>query len=82
MEPNGNIIGYVINYKFFERDCRSSGNIRTNQTNVTTEFATLENLYPNWNYTISVAAKTAIGLGPSSENMVLKTSSFCKYVLF
>ena len=83
--PNGIITDYMIIYEYYERICRGHGNkIRANETityskqdnvhAVRNTSYVLENLYPFWNYTISIKARTSKGYGPASVNRTYITS--------
>ena len=78
--PNGTIIEYMIVYEYYERVCRGYGN-KISATKTITTYSkqdisdaasntsfVLDKLYPFWNYTITIKARTSKGYEPASHH--------------
>lgn len=66
-DRNGIIIGYVIHYVHFLTG--ESLSVQTHDTNMT-----ISELQPHTLYTFSIAAVTAVGIGPFSQHLQIQTS--------
>ncbi|XP_069132644.1 cell adhesion molecule DSCAML1-like [Argopecten irradians] len=76
----GPIVLYEVRYIYLERICnggRSTGDVTTQYTNCTPSsgrtVCPIDNLYPYWNYSISVRAYTSVGPGNWSDTLLQQT---------
>ena len=90
LNPNGEVIQFKISYQFNIQKCRGEGESRTKHTilNVTDTWTennnisyTIEPVYPAWNYTVWIQARTSKGFGKASAEKHLKTIESSMYNL-
>lgn len=81
IERNGIVKEYKIFYQYPERQC--SSDLKTVKNNLTTNspstYMTLdsgEEIYPYWNYNITVAAVNSIGTGGKSSTIEVTTDEY------
>lgn len=72
-EQNGNITGYEI-----ELTNLDSADVKIFETTATTFL--IESLRPHTVYSVTVAARTAVGIGPFSEAAVFQTKEDGKHM--
>jgi len=83
IEMNGDIVNYTLKYKFYERECHKKGQIETltiTQEPNAMNYEIKTQIYPNWNYNISVAAVNKEGQGGYFGPLSITTKASRKFI--